>query len=130
MLITYNANPAYTPANTSSNITPHLFNNFVSAHFAGCGFKISNKRNRKNPMTYAHQACKLSCKAFATNKNAQSCPTTFELFIVIGFLTKNRPYGRFCKLWLCSVCSSRAELFEISEELQNLCYNIHSNKQE
>ena len=25
---------------------------------------------------------------------------TFELFAGIGFLTKNRPYGRFCKSWL------------------------------
>ena len=44
----------------------------------------------------------------------------FELCVYIGFPIKNRPCGRFCKSWLCSVCSSRAELLEIGQEIDNV----------
>ncbi len=46
--------------------------------------------------------------------------STFELYADIRNPTKNRPYGRFCKLWLCSVCSSRAELLEIGREIDRV----------
>ena len=45
---------------------------------------------------------------------------TFELCAGIRNQTKNRPYGRFCKSWLRSVCSSRAELLEIGREIDEL----------
>ncbi len=43
---------------------------------------------------------------------------TFELFVGVVNLTKNRSCGRFCKSWLCSVCSSRAELLKIGQEIE------------
>lgn len=39
-------------------------------------------------------------------------------------VAKNRPYGRFCTSWLCSVCSSRTDyymdLIAIGHEIKNL----------
>ena len=35
-------------------------------------------------------------------------------------LTKNRPFGRFCKSWLRLVCGLRTELLEIGREIDYL----------
>lgn len=46
------------------------------------------------------------------------------------YLTKKHPQGMsFVKSWLCSVCSSRAELLEIGREIDSLkdklCIKLH-----
>ena len=55
--------------------------------------------------------------------------TTFELFVDIGKQIKTCPGGQVLKLWLRSVCGSRAELLEIGREIDSLkdklCIKLH-----
>ena len=46
--------------------------------------------------------------------------TTFELFVDIGKQIKTCPCGQVLKLWLRSVCSFRAELIEIGQEIDKV----------
>lgn len=54
---------------------------------------------------------------------------TFELYESIKKQIKTCPDGQVLKLWLCSVCSSRAELLEIGREIDSLkdklCIKLH-----
>ena len=65
-------------------MTPQALSNFVSAHFAGSGFKMSNKRKRKNPMIYTHQASRFAYNRLATNRKVINCPTTSSITIIDG----------------------------------------------
>ena len=53
---------------------------------------------------------------------------TFELFVDITIPTKNRPETNGLKLWLCSVCSSRAELLEIGRDIDRVKEISNHNK--
>ena len=67
----------------------------------------------KNAQIYAKNIKKVQkWRIFATFLNL-----TFELFVGIAKQKKTCPNGQVLKLWLRSVCSSRAELFKIGREI-------------